>query len=37
MEEKPPLFNSWNAWYCLVLGFMLVQVILFALLTNAFN
>ncbi len=37
MEEKPPLFKSWNAWYGLVLGFMLAQVILFALLTNAFN
>jgi hypothetical protein len=37
MEEKPPVFNSWNTWYWLILGVMIVQVVIFSLLTNAFQ
>lgn len=37
MEEKPPVFNSWNTWYWLILGIMIMQVVIFSLLTNAFQ
>jgi hypothetical protein len=36
MEERPPVFNSWNSWYWLVLGVMALQVVLFTFLTNSF-
>ena len=36
-EEKPPVFESWNSWYWLVLGVMAVQVIIYALLTTTFS
>lgn len=35
-DEKPPVFNTWNSWYWLVLAVMGLQVILFALLTSRF-
>jgi len=35
-EDKPPLFATWNTWYLFVLGFLLLQVILFTLFTNYF-
>jgi hypothetical protein len=37
IEDKPPLFKSWPAWYRLVLGAMLVQVILYFLITQSFS
>ncbi len=36
-EEKPPLFQSWSAWYKLVLAVMLVQVILYFIITKSFS
>jgi hypothetical protein len=35
--EKPPVFKHWSAWYWLVLGFMLLQVIAYWSLTNYFS
>jgi len=35
-EGKPPVFKSWNSWYRLVLGFFILQVIVFYFLTSAF-
>ena len=35
-ENKPPLFRSWNAWYILVLGTLLLLIIVFYLLTKRF-
>ncbi len=37
MEEKPPVFNSWNSWYWLVLAVMALQVMLFYFLTQSFK
>jgi hypothetical protein len=37
MQEKPPVFESWNSWYALVLGVMIVQVIFFFILTRSFS
>lgn len=36
MEEKPPLFQSWSTWYWLVLGAMMVQVIIYFLISQSF-
>jgi hypothetical protein len=35
--EKPPVFKHWSDWYWLVLGFMLLQVIIYWSLTNYFS
>jgi hypothetical protein len=37
MEERPPLFRSWNAWYALVLGTLAFLIVLFTLFTHAFS
>jgi hypothetical protein len=34
--EKPPLFKSWTGWYVLILAVLIVQIILYRLLTLAF-
>lgn len=36
-SEKPPLFKSWFGWYALILGVLLVQIIIYRLLTVAFS
>lgn len=37
MEEKPPVFQSWSAWYKLVIGIMLVQLIVYSFITHLFS
>ncbi len=37
MEEKPPVFTSWNSWYWLVVWVMALQVVLFYFLTQSFQ
>lgn len=34
--EKPPLFSSWTGWYVLILTVLVVQIILYRILTVAF-
>lgn len=36
-DQKPPVFKTWSAWYWLILGIMLFQVILFFWLTRSFS
>jgi len=36
-DEKPPFFKSWNAWYILVIGFLILLIILFHLFTKHFS
>lgn len=36
-SEKPPVFSSWTGWYVLILTVLLVQIILYRLLTVAFS
>ena len=36
-NDKPPLFNSWRGWHTLVILFLVVQIILFALITQHFR
>jgi len=35
-EDKPPLFKSWTSWYYLVVGFLILQIVLFAMFTKYF-
>jgi len=36
-DEKPPLFRSWKTWYQLVLAAMLMQVVVYFLITKYFS
>jgi len=35
-NEKAPFFKSWNSWYILVIGFLLLLIILFYFITKRF-
>jgi hypothetical protein len=35
-NEKPPVFRKWSSWYWLVIVVMLVQVIIYSLITFSF-
>ena len=35
--EKPPVFKSWKGWYMLVLAVLVLQIILYRILTMAFS
>jgi hypothetical protein len=34
--EKPPVFKAWSGWYALILSVLVLQIILYYLLTVAF-
>jgi hypothetical protein len=36
-EEKPPVFNSWQTWYWLVLAVMAIQVLVYFAITKSFS
>jgi hypothetical protein len=35
-DNRPPVFKSWNGWYWLVASVLLIQIILYTLITNSF-
>lgn len=35
-NEKPPVFKRWSGWYWLVMSFLLVQIVIYFLITNSF-
>jgi hypothetical protein len=35
-KEKIPLFGSWKRWYILVLAVLLIQIVLYFLLTRSY-
>jgi hypothetical protein len=35
-NEKPPVFSRWSGWYWLVMSFLLLQIVLYYLITNSF-
>ena len=35
--DKPPVFKSWTGWYALILAVLVVQVIIYYVLTLAFS
>jgi len=37
LEERPPFFSSWRAWYFIVLANLVVLIILFAIFTEVFK
>jgi hypothetical protein len=36
-NEQPPVFRRWNTWYTLVVAFLVLQVILYYLVTKKFS
>jgi len=32
-QDRPPVFKTWIGWYALVLGFLLLEIIIFLILT----
>jgi hypothetical protein len=32
-EDRPPLFRRWSAWYAIVLGLLIAQIIAYYLIT----
>jgi hypothetical protein len=37
MDDKPPVFRTWNGAYLLVLGTLTALIVLFALLTRIYG
>lgn len=37
IDEKPPVFANWRGWYWLVFVVMLVQLMLYLLITLSFS
>ena len=37
IDEPPPLLPGWNAWYALVLGFLVVLIVLFTWFTYKYS
>lgn len=37
MEEKPPFFRNWRNVYLLVIGFLVIQIVLYYILTIRFQ
>jgi len=36
-KDKVPLFKSWNYWYWLVIGFLVLLIVLFVFFTKYFS
>lgn len=36
-EEKPPIFARWRTWYALVLGALVIQIIVYFIITLIFS
>ena len=36
-QDRPPVFKKWKGWYWLVMSFLLIQIIIYALITNSFK
>ena len=35
-EDSPPVFKNWKSWYSIVLGFLLIELILFYIIAKVF-
>jgi hypothetical protein len=35
--DQPPVFRKWRGWYLLVICVLLIQIILYTLITNSFR
>ena len=36
-NEKPPGFQRWSRWYWLVIGVMVIQLVIYTLITFSFS
>ncbi|HMJ68183.1 MAG TPA: hypothetical protein VK508_04785 [Cyclobacteriaceae bacterium] len=36
-QDRPPVFSRWKGWYWLVISVLLVQIIVYTLITNSFK
>ncbi|MFZ9661818.1 MAG: hypothetical protein ACO29O_08065 [Chitinophagaceae bacterium] len=36
-DQKAPLFRSWNGWYIALISFLLLEIILFVIITQHFS
>lgn len=36
IQEKPPVFKSWNGWYWLLMVVLAVQIIVYLIITQSF-
>ncbi len=36
-NEKPPVFQRWSRWYWLVVAVMIVQIVIYSLITFSFS
>jgi hypothetical protein len=36
-EERAPLLRKWGYWYLLVIGFLLLEIVVFYFLTKQFS
>jgi hypothetical protein len=32
-DERPPVFKQWRTWYALVLGALIIQIIIYLVIT----
>jgi hypothetical protein len=35
-HDRPPVFKQWKGWYWLVLSVLVIQIIIYTLITNSF-
>ncbi len=36
-EERPPVFKKWKGWYWLVVVVLVLQIIVYTLITNSYR
>lgn len=36
-DERPPVFKRWRTWYALVLGALIIQIIIYLVITLALS
>lgn len=36
-QEQPPVFKKWRGWYLLVMAVLVIQIIIYTLVTNSFQ
>jgi hypothetical protein len=36
IQEKPPVFKSWKGWYWLLMAVLVIQIIVYLMITQSF-
>lgn len=36
-QEQPPVFKKWKGWYLLVMSVLVLQIIIYTLISNSFR